>query len=365
MIRIDEIYNHTFWPFIKKRIPLTRMLYCDPPGKSDSLNLTSHGIHNVQEFNYILFHDQEPIHLDIHSELFDSVKIRTENLNDTYGPYHKAIVTSEHNSEAVEEVCRIYGWKHYYYFFHGWASLDWYRGYDMSFLMPEPTNRIITKSFISPNRIIGGKRKHRVDLMYLLLTRKIKNAHISFPEICPAEKQHILDIAMPEQKSAFTDAGLPWNFAGEKGHPMHSCYLSLFAESAESLAYLVTETVYAGRRHHLTEKIFKPICLGMPFVLASTAGSLRYLRSYGFKTFDSVWDESYDLETDDKLRLEKIADLLKYLDSLSTVERRRLFEDTLPIIAHNYNHFYNGEFKKILWEELSSMLNCISRDFEV
>jgi len=341
------------------------MLYCDPPGKSDFSSLTSHGIHNVQEFNYILFHDQEPIHLDIHSELFDSVKARTQNLNDTYGPYHKAIVTSEYNSETVEEVCGIYGWKHYYYFFHGWASLDWYRGYNMSFLMPNPTSRIITKSFISPNRIIGGKRKHRVDLMHLLLTRKIKNAHISFPEICPAEKQHILDIAKPSQRTEFAAAGLPWNFAGEEGHPMHSCYLSLFNESAESLAYLITETVYNGRRHHLTEKTFKPICLGMPFVLVSTAGSLRYLRHYGFKTFDTVWDESYDLETDDEKRLVMIADLLKELDSLSVAARLKLFEESLPIVMHNYNHFYNGGFEKILCNELNSMLNNLSKDFEI
>jgi hypothetical protein len=341
------------------------MLYCDPPGSSDPESLTNYGINNVQEFNYILFHDQEPIHLDIHDRLFNEVKIRNNDLNDTYGPYHKAIVTSEYNSEAVDEVCGIYGWKSYYYFFHGWAALDWYRGYDKSFLMLPPIRRNITKSFISPNRIIGGKRRHRVDLMHLLLERKIKHAHISFPEICPAEKQHILDIAMPEQKSAFANAGLPWNFAGEEGHPMHSCYLSLFDESAESLAYLVTETVYEGRRHHLTEKIFKPICLGMPFVLASTAGSLDYLRRYGFKTFDSVWDESYDFEMDDDLRLEKIADLLKKLDSLSNDNRRKLFEDALPIVTHNYNHFYNGGFEKILWEELSSMLNSISRDFEV
>lgn len=365
MIRIDEIYTHTFWPFIKRRIPLTRMLYCDPPGSSDPDSLTNYGIHNVQEFNYILFHDQEPIHLDIHDRLFNEVKTRNTDLNDTYGPYHKAIVTSEHNSESVDEVCRIYGWKSYYYFFHGWAALDWYRGYNQSFLMTQPTSRRITKSFISPNRIIGGKRRHRVDLMHMLLERKIEHAHISFPEICPAEGQHILEIASPDQHAEFSTAGLPWNFAGEEGHPMHSYYLSLFDEASESLAYLVTETVYEGCRHHLTEKIFKPICLAMPFVLVSTAGSLNYLRDYGFKTFDSLWDESYDIETDDAKRLIIIADLLKYLDSMSNTKRTELFKAALPIIEHNYNHFYNGGFEQILWKELSSMLNTISRDFEV
>jgi hypothetical protein len=362
MIRIDEIYNHTFWPFIKNNIPLTRMFYCDPFGMSDTEHLFNHG-NDEHQYNYIFFHDQEPIHLDIHSELFSEVENRNLDLNNRHGPKYAAIITSEHNSEVVEQVCSLYKWEPYYYFFHGWAALDWYRGYHRSFIISNPIQRKITKSFVSPNRIIGGKRKHRIDLMHLLLERNIKNAHISFPEICPAEGIHIQDIASPEQRAAFANAGLPWNFAGEEGHPMHSCWLSLFDETAESLAYLVTETVASGRRHHLTEKTFKPICLGMPFVLVSTVGSLEYLRSYGFKTFGSLWDESYDLETDDNKRLIKIADLLKHLDSLTVYEKQNLFEKALPVIQHNYNHFYNGAFESILWKELTGMLNSIAYYF--
>jgi hypothetical protein len=264
------------------------------------------------------------------------------------------------NSEFVDQVCSQYKWQPYYYFFHGWAALDWYRGYHRTFLIPPPDQRKITKSFISPNRIIGGRRQHRVDLMYLLLQHKIANAHISFPEICPAEDKHIQDIARQEQREVFATAGLPWHFAGETDHPMHSCWLSLFDESAETLSYLVTETVFNGRRNHLTEKTFKPICLGMPFILVSTAGSLKYLRNYGFKTFNSIWDEQYDLETDDTKRLIMIADLLKQLDNLSMQQRQDLYTAAIPIVRHNYNHFYNGAFEAILWKELTDMLDNMS-----
>ena len=337
------------------------MFYCDPPGRSDAESLcnTSEDL----ELNYIFFHDQEPIHSDIHAPLFDEVKRRGGTLNNYAGPKHAAIITSERDSEIVDQVCSQNHWRPYYYFFHGWAALDWYRGYDRSFLVPDPKQRTITRSFISPNRIIGGKRKHRVDLMHLLLERNIANAHISFPEVCPVEKIHIRDIAKPEQRAAFATAGLPWNFPGETDHPMHSCWLSLFDESAESLAYLVTETVASGRRHHLTEKTFKPICMQMPFVLVSTVGSLNYLRSYGFKTFDSLWDESYDSEMDDDKRLGMIADLLKQLDSMSTQQRQDLYWAAMPIVQHNYNHFYNGAFESTLWTELTGMIDCIVKDF--
>jgi imidazoleglycerol phosphate dehydratase HisB len=139
---------------------------------------------------------------------------------------------------------------------------------------------------------------------------------------------------------------------------MHSCWLSLFDESAESLLYLVTETVATGQRHHLTEKTFKPIALGMPFVIVGTKGSLEYLRGYGFRTFDSIWDESYD-QAEDDVRIERIASLLRSLDELSVEAKQDLFNQCQEVVEHNWNHFYNGGFEAVLWKELNEMLNGI------
>jgi hypothetical protein len=120
----------------------------------------------------------------------------------------------------------------------------------------------------------------------------------------------------------------------------------------------VTETVATGRRHHLTEKTFKPIALGMPFVIVGTRGSLEYLRSYGFRTFADIWDESYDL-AEDNVRIGCIAELLKSLDALSVKAKQDLFDRAQEVIEHNWNHFYNGDFEAVLWTELNEMLNAI------
>jgi hypothetical protein len=101
----------------------------------------------------------------------------------------------------------------------------------------------------------------------------------------------------------------------------------------------------------------------MPFVLVSTAGSLKYLRSYGFKTFDRIWNEEYDFQTDDSNRLIMIADLLKQLDSLSIQQKQDLYTAAIPIIEHNYNHFYSGAFESILWQELTDMLKHMADYF--
>ena len=90
-------------------------------------------------------------------------------------------------------------------------------------------------------------------------------------------------------------------------------------------------------------------------------GSLEYLRSYGFKTFAPIIDESYDEETDDIRRTEKVVTLLKDIDNLSAAERQQLHRHMLPAVEHNYHHFYRGGLTEILWQELTSMLNNLQQ----
>ena len=94
----------------------------------------------------------------------------------------------------------------------------------------------------------------------------------------------------------------------------------------------------------------------MPFVMVAPAGSLAYLREYGFKTFADVFDESYDEETNDVLRLEKVVCLLKDLNNLTVQERQQIHRACLSAVEHNFQHFYGGNFAGILWQELVAML---------
>ena len=361
MLRIDEIYNNTFWPWIKSNRPGVRMFMCDPFGRSDPDSVVNFGTEDVHEHNYIFFFDQEPIHLNIHTATFEEVVTRNKDLFNAKG----AICTSERDSDNVDELCARYGWTKHYYFFHGWAALDWYRGYDKTFLIKPIAERAPTKTFLAPNRIIAGERKHRLEMLYHIFKNGMTDNHISCPAMCPVENISIhnavapLKTLYPDVNEVFAGQQLPINFAGETDHPMHSCWLSLFDEAADSLLYLVTETVATGRRHHITEKTFKPIALGMPFVLVGTQGSLEYLRSYGFKTFGHIWDESYDTIADPHQRIAAVASLLKSLCDLSVEERIALFDLCRETIEHNWNHFYGGGFEAVLWDELQGMLNGI------
>jgi hypothetical protein len=374
MIRIDEIYNNTFWPWLKANRPGFRAFFCEPFGRSDPDSVMNYGRDDIHEHNYIFFFDQEPIHLSIHMQTFS--KVHHSNLDITHdmtvqnllvnGKIANAgyLLTSERDSENVDRVCEYFKWKPLYYFFHGWAALDWYRGYDKTFLIKPFKDRAISQTFLAPNRIVAGERQHRLEMLYHIFKNGMTHNHVSCPTVCPAENISIheavkpLAAKYPDIESVFAAQTLPINFAGETDHPMHSCWLSLFDQAAESLLYLVTETVATGRRHHLTEKTFKPIALGMPFVIVGTRGSLEYLRSYGFRTFDGIWDESYDLEPD-SVRIQRIASLLRSLDELGPEAKQDLFDQCQEVVEHNWNHFYNGGFEAVLWKELNEMLNGI------
>jgi hypothetical protein len=216
---------------------------------------------------------------------------------------------------------------------------------------------------MSPNRIVAGKRDHRVLFLYHVFCKQLDHNWISAPRVCQYENIDITQIAQkynniyPDIEQVFEAASLPKQFPGEDVQQMASCWLTNFDEAADSLVYVPTETVYFGRRTHITEKTFKAIAMEMPFVLVAPAGSLAYMREYGFRTFDSVFDESYDDETDDILRMEKVIKLLKNLEDLGVKERQQLHRACLDIVEHNFNHFYHGGLTNILWQELMSMLN--------
>jgi hypothetical protein len=354
MIRIDEIYNNIFVPRVQEK-SMHGTHWFDPFGSVKFSDLCSYpAVPWDSRAVRFLFWDQEPLNQDtIDQTLSQFVQMYNGNLH---------LITSEYQSENVEYVQHTYGFTPHYYFFHGWAALDWFRGYNRSYLMPEPSERTIKKTFISPNRIIAGRRDHRLLMLYHMFKNKLDNNWISCPETCPAENISIqsavnhLVTEYPDIQQVFAQANLPRNFTGESGQPMHSYQLSLFKESAESLLYVVTETVASGRRQHLTEKTFKPICLRMPFVLVACAGSLEYLKQYGFKTFSEFWNEDYDLEPNEHVRVARISQLLQDLDQLSTREKQQLFNHCQPIIDHNFNHFYSGGFEQLLWNEVTSML---------
>jgi hypothetical protein len=84
---------------------------------------------------------------------------------------------------------------------------------------------------------------------------------------------------------------------------------------SDSYFNIVNETCFSNTWPHnelfITEKTFKPILHQMPFIVAGSAGTLRYLRKQGYQTFPELFDESYDREENSSKRMEMIIEQIQ------------------------------------------------------
>lgn len=97
---------------------------------------------------------------------------------------------------------------------------------------------------------------------------------------------------------------------------------------------LIVETEAKLTEYHITEKTLKCLILGHPFVVVSSFRYLKFLRSMGFKTYDSIIDESYDEIENLDFRINKIIEIVKNLKNI------KFNINTLRDIQnHNINNF--------------------------
>jgi hypothetical protein len=154
------------------------------------------------------------------------------------------------------------------------------------------------------------------------------------------------------------------DFADKDHIPNQSMVLSPLPQLMESFLFVVTETCYWQQKTHLTEKIFKPIVLQMPFVLAGCAYNLEYLRRYGFQTFGDYWDEGYDSIEDPIQRLQAVTKIIKDICALSPAQQKNMLLDMQPILQHNYKLFNSPEFVSNEWNSLCSKLKDITKYYQ-
>jgi len=76
---------------------------------------------------------------------------------------------------------------------------------------------------------------------------------------------------------------------------------------------VVTETVHRYPYSFRTEKIWKPIAIGHPFVAVANCGFYRDLHKLGFRTFGHVIDESFDNIADNHVRTARCAEVIRDL----------------------------------------------------
>jgi hypothetical protein len=124
----------------------------------------------------------------------------------------------------------------------------------------------------------------------------------------------------------------------------------------KSYCHLVLETLFdadGSGGSFITEKTYKCLKYGQPFVIIGTPGSLARLRERGYRTFDHAIDNSYDTIQNNTQRWLAVK---KAIGDVNQQNMQEWFQTCLLDIKHNQELFKNWTCSRLL--ELKEKLQC-------
>jgi hypothetical protein len=207
-----------------------------------------------------------------------------------------------------------------HYFWHGLIARDWFRHWKWHAEIHEKSQT--SQRFLVYCRDQTGSRQYRTTFMQRLTPLR---DHVSYDW---------------DRRSPVVDSSYSARICTD--------------DIGKGAIHIVLETVFDQKKIHLTEKIFKPIVMRQPFFVAAGAGSLAYLKNYGFRTFDHVWNEGYDFEHDPDRRMSMIIEEIKKICAMPSTQFETLLDRCQSVIDHNHRHFFSQQFEDILLNELHS-----------
>ena len=101
---------------------------------------------------------------------------------------------------------------------------------------------------------------------------------------------------------------------------------------------VVSETnFYEDNIFYITEKLFNPLTMGLPFIVASTYKYYKFLHYLGFKTFEEFWPEDFDNIKNHKDRCKRYIEVLDHIaKTYNTIDKRKdALQKMQPILEHN------------------------------
>lgn len=121
----------------------------------------------------------------------------------------------------------------------------------------------------------------------------------------------------------------------------------------QGLVNLVFESTSGLNEIFITEKTVRSFVKGRPFLLLGNPNSLKYLREVlGFKTFDFLFDESYDREVNQIVRVQKVIQQLENFCSKPFDYQKQIISEHQHILDHNFKTAANFPHKKLFLDLL-------------
>jgi hypothetical protein len=364
MYNIHSHYENVL-AYLNTIVTQPTLIYLHPFGSTQPENIEA--LQNEGFGPLIIAYDQEPLDYEYNQSLFNYIR---RNFKDDHGkPRPTILLTTEKRSDQKNKILNEFNYIDSNYFFHAFAAADWYRSYQYCEAITSPRKRQIKKKYIAFNRITGNSRVYRSFFVAELSKQNLlNNGHVSYSDVCPVhgsysenlnyaiKKYNVSEEYAVEAKSSLDTIKSSLRIDKEGSIPNGSQTLGPITELMESFLHVVTETCFWDNRTHLTEKIFKPIVAKQPFLLLGCTKNLSYLKSYGFKTFDSWWDESYDQIDNPINRIQAVVSIIKDICNTPNDELERMLQGMNYVLDHNYNLFYSKDFIDNVWNEMTANL---------
>jgi len=364
-LRGDYVLIYRFTPHGSKNIEDLDMVWT---------HAGDYAMPTARTYPQIVCHDQEPLDYNFYQS---SNFTRThhwidKHLNGNNVPYAQPpnlriymdniydkciLLHSEQQSKNVQK----YQDSHFvpvYYWAHAVIAQDWFRFAKHIDIQPKK----LQKQFLIYNRAWDGTREYRLKFVELLQQHQLINdCQTSFNPDDPECGVHYT--AHEFKNSAFKPAHIQDTMPTTTAASSSSADFTM-EDYASTKFEVVLETLFDDDRIQLTEKILRPIACGHPFILASTPGSLAYLRNYGFKTFNSIINESYDSETDPVARLNLIVAVMKTILEWTPEEQLVNWPKIKEITNYNKQHFFSEQFFNLIIDELKHNLTVAFTEIE-
>jgi hypothetical protein len=217
---------------------------------------------------------------------------------------------------------------------------------------------------VNKNNVVGSRkfdlgclnskpRPHRIANYYHLMQKSYKDQmSVSFYKTNEAPWRQD-DVTLIDEELNY------WNSI-KKSLPLRPPANSIEIELpqlVDSYLHLVTETtVIPGV--FITEKTWKPVAAGVPFLMFGNPGTMSFLKTLGVDIYDDVIDHAYyDNESDWRIRLTKIHTVL---DNLIEHGAKKIFQQLFARAQTNQSKFFNGEFDPGYQSQLMSAIKNVS-----
>jgi hypothetical protein len=193
--------------------------------------------------------------------------------------------------------------------------------------------------FLSYNRNI---RLPRLYLLAKMLEQRIldrgrvsisKHQHTSYHNLSMLGEQYYKELADISPLTLNDD--LNYNLASNVNIDDHQ----------KTFISVVTESLVSNKTLFLSEKIWKPIQLGHPFMVLGNPGTLEFLKQQGYKTFSNWINEDYDKSLNFEVRANLICEELKRLSNLTLEEIISIRKEMEPILSYNLEVFKSNLHK--------------------